>query len=619
MPIDSRPPWAALRAAVEGLRTNVLSYEQRAAGLLSSVHPAQRRSAVNLVHYMALRQHDLWALQGELATWGLFSLGRSESHVLATLGAVLHLLDALTRHASERSAPECGLTHKEGQALLQEHADGLLGPVPSHRRVRIMVTLSDEHTDPARVLSLLRSGMDCARINAAHDDLTIWQTLARNVREGARSLALSCKIAVDLPGPKCRTGLLKPGPQILKIRPHRGPSGEVIEPARVWLTTSDEHGHLPHLHVDAAFLASLEAGDVVRLRGARGKLRHLHVASVAHGAVECLSNKTAYIEHGAILHGPHAKSEVGRLTPIQLPLLLAAGDSLLLTRSAAPGRPARTAKDGSVAAPARIPCEPPELVGMVRAGESIWFDDGRIGGVVVSTDADASLVRITVAREGGEKLRSGKGINLPESELTFAAFGTCDAAALAFAAAEADIVSVSFIRDPADVHALQERLTALARPDLGIILKVETRAGFERLPELLLAALRYPTAGVMIARGDLAVECGFDRLAEIQEEILWLCEAAHVPVVWATQVLETLAKDGRPTRAEVTDAAAAERAEGVMLNKGPFVAEAVALLDDILRRMGTHQDKKSAMFRPLAVAQRFALQLESVESSATPA
>ena len=73
-------------------------------------------------------------------------------------------------------------------------------------------------------------------------------------------------------------------------------------------------------------------------------------------------------------------------------------------------------------------------------------------------------------------------------------------------------------------------------------------------------------ARVMIARGDLAVEVGFTRLAELQEELLWLCEAAHVPVVWATQVLQSLAKTGFPTRAEVTDAAHAVRAECVMLN-----------------------------------------------------
>jgi len=68
--------------------------------------------------------------------------------------------------------------------------------------------------------------------------------------------------------------------------------------------------------------------------------------------------------------------------------------------------------------------------------------------------------------------------------------------------------------------------------------------------------------GVMIARGDLAVECGFERLAEVQEEILWICEAAHTPVVRATQVLESLAKKGMPSRAEVTDTAMSEAPNG---------------------------------------------------------
>jgi pyruvate kinase len=111
--------------------------------------------------------------------------------------------------------------------------------------------------------------------------------------------------------------------------------------------------------------------------------------------------------------------------------------------------------------------------------------------------------------------------------------------------------------------------------------------------------MRRPAAGVMIARGDLAVECGYERMAEIQEEILWVCEAAHMPVVWATQVLESLAKKGLPSRAEITDAAMGERAECVMLNKGPYLCDAVEALDDILQRMQDHQVKKSATLRRL--------------------
>ena len=103
----------------------------------------------------------------------------------------------------------------------------------------------------------------------------------------------------------------------------------------------------------------------------------------------------------------------------------------------------------------------------------------------------------------------------------------------------------------------------------------------------------------MIARGDLAVELGFERVAEIQEEILWLCEAAQIPAIWATQVLDTLARTGVPSRAEVTDAAAAVGAECVMLNKGPNLAAGVATLDRLLKRMGEDQVKKTPTLRAL--------------------
>jgi pyruvate kinase len=131
------------------------------------------------------------------------------------------------------------------------------------------------------------------------------------------------------------------------------------------------------------------------------------------------------------------------------------------------------------------------------------------------------------------------------------------------------------------------------------VLKVETARGFEVLPELLLAGLEGGPLGVTIARGDLAVEVGYERLAEVQLEILRLCEAAHVPSIWATQVLETLAHEGQPTRAEVTDAATGVRAECVMLNKGPEIVATIAALDDILARTARHQAKQTPLLREL--------------------
>ena len=246
---------------------------------------------------------------------------------------------------------------------------------------------------------------------------------------------------------------------------------------------------------------------------------------------------------------------------------------------------------------------PPRL-GEDRERIEVWFDD-----------PGALDIR---RRDGGEHLCSDKGINLPDTRLELPALTPKDLQDLAVAARHADLVGLSFAQGAADVRALQRALLELGAPQLGLILKIETRRGFEHLPEMLYAAMAGKAAGVMIARGDLAVECGYERLAEVQEEILWACEAAHLPVVWATQVLETLARTGRPTRAEITDAAMGERAECVMLNKGPHILDAMRTLDDILRRMQSHQSKKEPLMRPLRAwsAAMDALDLASVVQTA---
>ena len=244
-------------------------------------------------------------------------------------------------------------------------------------------------------------------------------------------------------------------------------------------------------------------------------------------------------------------------------------------------------------------CTLPEIFGQVSVGERIWFDDGRIGGIIRRVEADWLEVEITQAREGGEKLAGDKGINLPDSQLDLPALTAKDIEDLAVVAGETDLIGLSFVQRGADVETLRARLLALGWPEIGIVLKIETRRAFENLPELLFSAMASQAAGVMIARGDLAVECGYERLAEVQEEILWAAEAAHMPVIWATQVLETLARTGQPSRAEITDAAMGVRAECVMLNKGPHIIEAMRTLDDILQRMQAHQAKKRPLLRAL--------------------
>ena len=103
----------------------------------------------------------------------------------------------------------------------------------------------------------------------------------------------------------------------------------------------------------------------------------------------------------------------------------------------------------------------------------------------------------------------------------------------------------------------------------------------------------------MIARGNLAAESGYIDLAGLQHEIMWISEAGDIPVVWATEVLDTLVSDGIPTRSEVTDASEGTRADCVMLNKGDFMIEGVNMLNRIIERMEPIQYKKTPILRKL--------------------
>ncbi|CBI22533.3 unnamed protein product, partial [Vitis vinifera] len=248
----------------------------------------------------------------------------------------------------------------------------------------------------------------------------------------------------------------------------------------------------------------------------------------------------------------------------------------------------------------RVTCPSSFLFDSVKPGEPIAFDDGKIWGVIQGTSASEIIVSITHASPRGTKLGAEKSINIPESNIRFEGLTTKDLMDLEFVAAHADMVGISFIRDVRDIVVLRAELEKRKLHNLGIVLKIETSSGFDKLPLLLLEAMKSPNPlGVMIARGDLAVECGWERLGDIQEEILSICSAAHVPVIWATQVLESLVKSGVPTRAELTDVANGRRASCIMLNKGKHIVDAVSTLDIILQGKST---KMKAELKPLVLS-----------------
>lgn len=596
---DDLRAWQALAERLAALRADLLADERRLAARLQAVDAQQRGSARNLVHYLALRRHDLRSLQDELSRHGLSSLGRAEADVLPALERVLAVLQRLLG-APVLPVPAPRLASGGGRRRLAAQAAALFGPPPLARAVRIMVTLPDDAADsPERVAALVARGMDVARINAAHGDAATWSAMAAHVRQAAAAVGRNVRIQFDLGGPKLRTGALPPGPAVLKLKPQRDTYGRVLAPARVALCAAGAeaaHPDTPGLQVDADWCAALRVGDSIDLVDARGAQRQWKVVAAdgRHALAECAH--TTYFAAGVRLL--HAGAEGVQTTGIDaLPraagaLALSPGDLLQVVRG-----DAAAAADPD-AAP-RIGCTLPEVCAQVRPGERVWFDDGRIGGVIEATGSQGFDVRITRTREGGALLRADKGINLPDSRLSLPALTAKDRADLDVAVRIADLVALSFAQDAADVVALREALAERDATHLGLVLKIETRRGFEQLPELLLAAMAHPAAGVMIARGDLAVECGWERLAEVQEEILWAAEAARLPVIWATQVLESLAKGGPPSRAEITDAAMGVRAECVMLNKGANLAAAVSTLDDILGRMQSHQTKKRSLLRAL--------------------
>jgi pyruvate kinase len=591
----------ALENEVRALRDAMVDAEQARAAEIDATHPVHRRSAANLVHYLELRHRDVRDLQGRLAAAGLSSLGRSEAHVLATVEEVLSILSRLNGH--EPPARRACVTLDEGSELLAANAEALLGPPADTRSTRIMVTLPDHAADtPDLVARMTGSGMDVARVNCAHDGPDEWRRMIEHVRATVRANGQPPRVAMDLGGPKLRTGPLRPGPRVVRIAPRRDAVGVVVTPAKVRLVAGSvleaKVDRIVTVPVDdTGWIARRQPGDRLDFVDGRGARRRWDVDAVEDGGCVVSARQTAYVTTGVRLVCASSEADdavaVGELPELDVAHRVEQGDRVILTRALEPAEPTAA---GLVH---RIGCTLPEVFDQAEVGERVWLDDGKIGGTIVGVIPDEIELRVTDVRPGGANLRAGKGINFPDTDLRLDALTAKDIEDLDFVAQHADVVNLSFVRHPADVERLQAELTDRGAADVGIVLKIENATAFERLPDLLLTAMRRRTVGVMIARGDLAIEVGFERLAEVQEEILWLCEAAHAPVIWATQVLDTLARTGQPSRAEITDAAMSERAECVMLNKGPHITDAIEALDSILVRMQHHQHKKRSLLRRL--------------------
>ncbi|KAH6822229.1 pyruvate kinase family protein [Perilla frutescens var. hirtella] len=595
---------------LKAVHLHILAMEQWNASRLKMCHRNYSASAINVLHYLALKSLDTAQIKEELSSIGLMNLETINTHVLSSLSGCIEMLinsrsDSLSIKVSSEGLPvyqslgnqnvDLGMTAMVKRA--SSNRDLLLGKLQTQKMSHIMVTIGQEAAENDTLITdLINSGTTIFRINCAHGNPETWNKIISTLKRCSQLLEKPCQILMDLAGPKLRTGRLKDGPCVVKISPKRNALGGIIRGAQVWL--SPQGAGLPpsHLSPDVIlqvegqeFLSKLNVHDSVKFTDARGKRRSLRILSkypVFSGVglmAEC--SKTAYVESdtGLYIKEKGRKSSVGfvvSVPPTEQFVRLRVGDLLVISRDSTDEHDTSPC---SAVGTHKITCPSGYLFDSVKPGDPIAFDDGKIWGVIKGTSISEVVVTITHAGPKGTKLGSEKSINIPHSDIRYEGLTSKDLMDLDFVAAHADMVGVSFIRDVHDIVVLYQELSKRKFSKLGIVLKIETQGGFEKLPLLILEAMKSPNPlGVMIARGDLAVECGWEKLADIQEEIMSICSAAHLPVILATQVLESLVKTGVPTRAEITDAANGRRASCVMLNKGIHIVKAVSTLNTIL-------------------------------------
>ncbi|PLS09468.1 pyruvate kinase [Neobacillus cucumis] len=430
----------------------------------------------NLLAYLALREQNFLGIQQQLQDRGLANLKQSHTHILYTLEKILSHLNATPLSQDTLMVPTPAISKE----ILSNRTGDLFGHEHTNQTA-LMVTIDSKIlSNSTQMEELLLNGMNVARINCAHDDEELWQQLIDFLKETEEKLKLegkypqkkTCKIYMDLAGPKVRIGTL---------------------PAE--------------------------------------------------------------------------------------PIMVIKGDSLRLYLN--PDMPGHSLMDDI---PAGVPVTLEKAFRNVRLGDSIFIEDGKIHGVV--TDITYEYIEIEILSPAAKQLRikEGKGLNLPDSllSLNLPALTEKDLADLPFITKNADIVGISFVHSPLDLKKLRTELEILNRPDIGVVAKIETKDAVHNLARILLEGFHFKRFGIMLARGDLAVEVGPENLSFVQDEILTICAAAYTPVIWATGVLEKLTKKGIPSRAELTDAVYGTRANCIMLNKGGYLVDALKMLSKLI-------------------------------------
>ncbi|MEB3751213.1 pyruvate kinase [Geobacillus icigianus] len=544
-----------------------------------------------LLAYIYAREHMPADVRETLAEYG-WRLEGQEGHFLDVLERILACWHLPTQSGQAWQK----VTKTRAHELIRQRAAAVLGSSSSDRPTRIMVTMDAAWVDePGLIERLLLCGMDIARINCAYSSPDTWEALIAIIRQTERMLAPQgrrCRIYMDLPGPKVRIDRLavQDGPMKLTVKENQyGESAESL----TGLLSFSAVPPLSSLPREVSFVWKLTAddeetvaeGDELLFTDVRGKKRSLQVMrSIAPSCFVVRLFQTAYVQSGMKLRRGSTSFTLSSALCLPKRALVTAGTPLHIYFHEA--ALFSSSSDHGV----KLTTTLPKAWRNVRTGDRLYFNDGRITARVVKVGE--GHVEAKVIADGGKRkaIKQGTGIHLPDSfcHLAVPPLTDRDLEWLPFIAKWADIVGLSFVQAPHDVRKLHGLLAEQGAGSLPVIAKIETRAALHQFVRILLEGLKLPAFGVMIARGDLALEIGFEHLAAMQCEMLSLCRAAHIPVIWATQVLEQMAKKGVPSRPELSDVFLGKQAQCIMLNKGAHIAEAVRLLAFLLANEDSH-------------------------------
>jgi pyruvate kinase len=324
-------PFKQIRQQLIELEKKMLWQTRQRQALLKKIHPLQLPAANNLIHYLTLRNEDIRELQDTLHTLGLSSLSSSESHIHRQLQAILQRLDV---QYPAKDLDTC--TYDFNQVQMKQKSKLLFGEKKDTLSPFIMVTFDASFANNyALIKNLLQNGMNIARINCAHDDEPTWSKMIQHLKRACRYTNLTCKIYMDLAGPKIRTNLLCKGKEKGKVK--------IKEGELVWLS----------------------------------------------------DNSTGF-NNDKVVISPNE----------------------------------------------------PGIIAMLRKGERIYIDDGIIKGFVESIKKDVAAMRIIRISSSKQQIKSGKGINFPDSDIAIASLTQFDKACLPFICANADMVGYSLCVRP---------------------------------------------------------------------------------------------------------------------------------------------------------------------------